>query len=182
MSEQKSFAVWITGLPASGKSTVATQLADQLKRRGVDVAVLESDALRHEFAKLAKSSEQTGYQDQERNYFYSALALLAHNLASHGVAVIIDATANRREYRDRARRSMANFVEVFVNTPLEVCIARDPKGIYREALAGRFHNVPGLQAEYEPPLHPEIVVDGVSEEPTFAATRILKTLEERRYL
>jgi adenylylsulfate kinase len=160
-------------LPASGKSTIAAQLADQLKLRGVMASVLESDVLRREFSGTGQ------YGEQEREYFYTALAFIGRVLTEQGVPVIFDATANRRSYRDRARRSIPNFVEVYVNTPLEVCIQRDPKGIYRAGAAGAFQNVPGLQAAYEPPDQPDLVVDGRNEKPESAASRIVGLLESR---
>ena len=93
-------------------------------------------------------------------------------LTRHGVPVIFDATANRRSYRDAARRQTPRFIEVFVDVPLEVCVARDPKGIYRNAT----DDVPGLQAVYEPPEKPEIVINGLRESPLDAARRIVSLL------
>lgn len=162
---EPGFAVWITGLPASGKSTVAAALASELRARGVDVEVLESDALRQIFTPHPR------YDEEERDAFYGQIAHLAASLARHGVAVIIDATGNRRLYRDRARQQIPRFFEVYVDTPLEVCMSRDPKGIYRD---GR--QVPGLQAAYEPPLHPDAVIHGDREPSESAARRIVAVL------
>ena len=145
---EEGFAVWITGLPASGKSTVAAALRKELASRGVNAAVLESDELRKVLTPTPR------YDDAERDFFYRALAWLGLLLTRHGVSVIIDATANRRAYRDRARREIRRFLEVFVDSPLSVCIARDPKGIYRGGSEGRLTGVPGLTAEYEPPRSP----------------------------
>src|SRR5512147_267248 len=143
-----AFAVWMTGLPASGKSTVARALVDGLDARGVDVAVLESDALRPVLTPRAT------YSEEERETFYRSMAYIGALLVRHGVPVIFDATANRRTYRAAARTSIQRFIEVYVNCPLEVCIARDPKGIYREAQSGQASTVPGLQASYERPEYP----------------------------
>ena len=166
VSEPKhGFAVWITGLPASGKSTVAAALASELRARGVDVEVLESDVLRRIF------TPQPRYDEAERDAFYGQVAYIGALLARHGVAVIFDATANLRTYRDRARQQIPRFLEVYVDTPLEVCITRDPKGVYREGRA-----VPGLQASYEPPLHPDLVIHGDQEPPENAAHRIVAKL------
>jgi adenylylsulfate kinase len=103
-------------------------------------------------------------------------------LTEHGVSVIFDATANRRAYRDRARQQIPRFLEVFVDCPLEVCIARDPKGIYRKALERTATTVPGVQTAYEPPEHPEVVVKGNQESPGTAAQRVVAALIQRRYL
>ena len=173
---ETAFAVWLTGLPASGKSTVARALAAELGGRGIRAAVLESDALRREITPNAK------YGEAERDAFYATLAYLARVLVLHGVPVIVDATANRRAYRDRARKAIARFLEVHVRCPLAVCQARDPKGIYRRGAAGTAQNVPGVSAPYEPPLTPEVVVDGERDDPAVAAGRIVSALEKKGYL
>lgn len=170
------FAVWITGLPASGKSTIASALNGELLSRGVNVAVLESDALRKVL------TPRPHYNDEERDIFYGALAHIGQLLITHGVSVIFDATANRRAYRDRARRNIPRFLEVFVDCPLAVCMQRDPKGIYRRGRRGIATGVPGLQAEYEPPLVPDVVVRGDAEEPARAAHRIVSKLIETGYV
>ncbi|MBE0605152.1 MAG: adenylyl-sulfate kinase [Deltaproteobacteria bacterium] len=168
-----AFAVWLTGLPASGKSTVARALKAELAGRGIRAAVLESDAVRREIAPNA------GYGEVEREAFYAILAYLARVLVLHGVPVIVDATANLRAYRDRARNAIPRFLEVHVRCPLAVCQARDPKGIYRRGVDGTAQNVPGLSAPYEPPRMPEVVVDGEREDPAAAARRIVSALEEK---
>jgi adenylylsulfate kinase len=165
--EKPGFAVWITGLPASGKSTVATSLAAALRARGIEVEVLESDALRQVFTPHPR------YDEKERDEFYGQIAHLGALLSRHGIAVIFDATANLRAYRDRARQQIPRFLEVYVDTPLEVCMHRDPKNIYRQGLA-----VPGLQAPYEPPLDPDLVIHGEQEPPESAARRIIAMLIE----
>lgn len=161
---EPAFAVWITGLPASGKSTITSQLRSLLKERGIDVEVLESDVLRQTLG--------GGYEETGREAFYQRVVWLGTLLVAHGIPVIFDATANRRSYRDAARKQIERFVEVFVDVPLETCMARDPKGIYRNAGG----DVPGLQAPYEPPLHPDLVIDGIRESPRDAARRILAVL------
>ena len=113
--------------------------------RGVDVAVLESDALRQIF------TPHPHYDEQERATFYRQLVYVGTLLTRHGVPVIFDATANRRTYRDGARQQIPRFLEVYVDCPLETCMSRDPKGIYRKAREGAANTVPGLQAAYEPP-------------------------------
>lgn len=170
------FAVWITGLPASGKSTLASALKEELESRGVHVAVLESDALRKVL------TPDPRYDASERDIFYGAVAHMGKLLTDHGVPVIFDATANRRIYRDRARRAIAMFLEVLVDCPLSVCIARDPKGIYRKGREGIASEVPGLQEEYEPPERPDIVVKSDAEAPDRAARRIVNRLVEKGYL
>jgi adenylylsulfate kinase len=170
---RQGFAVWLTGLPASGKSTIAEALHRQLTGRNVNVAVLESDALRRIL------TPNPGYGDAERDAFYAGMAYIGGLLTRHGVSVIFDATANRRAYRDRARRQIPCFLEVHVDCPMAVCESRDPKGIYRRGREGKAPNVPGLHTEYEPPLRPDLTVRGDAEKPEDAARRIVALLEEK---
>ncbi len=164
---EPAFAIWITGLPASGKSTITSCLKQLLADRGIEVEVLESDALR-------KVLNDDSYAESDRDAFYRRMVWIGTLLVKHGVPVIFDATANRRCYRDAARHQIARFYEVFVDVPLEVCMARDPKGIYRNASG----DVPGLQAAYEPPEKPDVVIDGLRVSPIDAARRILAILPE----
>lgn len=173
---QAGFAVWITGLPASGKSTIAAALVRELSSRGVSVAVLESDALRRVL------TPRPTYTEEERDVFYGAMAYIGQLLTDHGVPVIFDATGNRRAYRDRARQQIVRFAEVYVDCPVDVCAARDPKGIYREAREGTATTVPGMQAAYELPEKPEVVVRGDREAPEEAARRVVETLVKKGYL
>lgn len=173
---EAGFAVWITGLPASGKSTVSSALKKELASLGVNVAVLESDALRKVFTPNPR------YEEEERDLFYGAVAHVGRILTEHGVSVIFDATANRRAYRDRARRDIGRYLEVFVDCPLSVCMARDPKGIYRRGREGSAAGVPGLTADYEPPAAPDVVVRGEMEAPAVSAHRIVRKLIEKGYL
>lgn len=173
---QPAFGVWITGRPASGKSTVTAALAQQLRDEGIPVSVLESDPLRKVF------SENPRYDDLDREYFYGSLAFIGRVLVENGISVIFDATANRRSYRNRAREQISRFMEVYVDCPLEVCEARDPKGIYRMAREGKATHVPGLQSEYEPPQNAEIVIQGERDDPRESARRIIEVLTAKRFL
>jgi len=173
---EPGFVVWLTGLPASGKSTIATALTAQLAQRGVRAAVLESDELRRIL------TPQPTYSPQERDTFYAALTHIARLLSEQGVPVILDATAHRRAYRDTARAILPRFIEVFVDCPLEVCKQRDPKGIYRGARADLSNHVPGLNDPYEPPLNPDITVRGDQDSPGEVGVRIVAELDRRGYI
>ena len=140
------------------------------------MAVLESDALRQ------ISTVGPHYDEQEREAFYRQMLYIGALLTKHGVPVIFEATANRRRYRDAAREQISRFIEVYVDYPLEVCMARDPKGIYRKAREGEANTVPGLQSACEPPEKPDVVVDGVRELPETAARRVMIKLTEKKYL
>jgi adenylylsulfate kinase len=155
---------------------LARALADQLRGRGVNLAVLESDVLRRVL------TPHPTYSEEERDAFYQAMAYIGRLLVEHGVPVMFDATANRRRYRDHARQQIPSFLEVFVDCPLETCIDRDVKGIYRKGRERASGTVPGLQAAYEPPEHPEVIVDGERDSPEEAARRVVEKLIERRYM
>jgi adenylylsulfate kinase len=167
-----SFAVWLTGLSGSGKSAVARELLTDLKKRGVEAAVLESDVMRTQLTPFPR------YDEAEREFFYRALADLAAYLAKER-AVIVDATANRRAYRDRAREAVPRFAEIYVSTPLEVCVARDTKGLYKK---GATRTLPGIQSPYEPPLSPELVISGAKGTPADGAGEVMAMLERRGWI
>jgi len=173
---REPFALWLTGLPASGKSAIASALLERLHGRGVDAARLESDVLRTQLTPFPR------YDDAERWLFYAAMTELGGFLCEHGMPVVFDATANLRVLRDAARKRIARFAEVYVDTPLEVCRARDPKGLYRAAAEGRSATLPGVQAPYEPPLAPEVIVSGTGMLPDEAALRIVAFLEWKGWL
>lgn len=175
MNAQKGFAIWITGIPASGKSSIASELVKKLRNLGVAVIVLESDEMRTILTPVA------AYSPQERDQFYLTLVSLGEMITRNGISVVFDATANKRHYRDHARSRIKRFAEAYVRCPLEVCIMRDPKGIYRRATAGETATVPGLQAPYEPPLNSEITLDG-QDAPGSNADAILATLKKLNYV
>jgi adenylylsulfate kinase len=149
----KALAIWLTGLPASGKSTIAAALKPKLEAMGCGVEVLESDAVRRVL------TPNPTYSDEERDLFYRALAFTGARLVAHGVTVIFDATATKRAYRDFARSLIPKLIEVAVECPLELAMQRDYKGTYQKGLRGETATVPGLQVPYESPLKPELVID-----------------------
>lgn len=164
------FAIWITGLPASGKTTIRKALVKRLNDTGISVQVIESDELR----KII--TPKPSYSLEERDNFYRTMVYIGELLVRNGVNVIFDATANKRLYRDNARGAITNFVEVFVKCPLAVCMQRDPKGIYKKAKDGKAATVPGLQELYEEPLNPEIIVESDKEDSEAAAEKIFQFL------
>jgi adenylylsulfate kinase len=168
-----AFAVWLTGRPASGKSAIARALAAQLHARGVDCAVLESDVLRTQLTPFAT------YEEAERDFFYASLLDIGLALLVRDRPVLFDATANRRRYRDAARAAIGRFLEAYIDTPLEVAAARDPKGLYHD---DRIASLPGVRAPYEPPLAPEVVLHGDRGTPERAAERLVAALETRGWL
>ncbi|MBA2487364.1 MAG: adenylyl-sulfate kinase [Nitrospira sp.] len=159
------FALWITGLPASGKSSIVARLVPRLETMGMPVEVLESDAVR------LILTPNAGYATEERDLFYRALAFMGSRLLAHGVDVF-DATASRRVYREFARTLMPQILEVSIECPLEVCMERDKKGTYRRGLEGTSSTVPGMQVPYEAPLLPDLAIDTTVVLPDAAAEQI----------
>jgi len=169
----KAFAIWLTGPPASGKSTIAAALRSQLEQSKLSVEVLESDAVRRTLTPTPT------YSPMERDLFYRALAFMGARLVSHGVAIIFDATASKREYRDFARSLIPTFIEVAVECPLELAMQRDYKGTYLRGQSGESSTVPGLQEPYEAPLNPEVRIDTTHVSATDAARRVLQVVKEQ---
>ncbi len=161
-----AFAIWITGLPASGKSTIVSALKPKLEGLGLTVEVLESDEVRRIITPTPT------YSESERDLFYRALAFTGQRLVAHGVTVIFDATASRRVYRDFARAAIPRFIEVAVECPLATCMERDKKGTYRRGQSGESHTVPGLQSPYEAPINPDLKIDSSIISPGDAVSRI----------
>lgn len=147
--------VWLTGLPASGKTTLARALVADLRAQGRAILWLDSDDLRPHLAGAGR------YDDEGRDAFYGALAHLMRLGLAGGSDVVVSATAHRRAFRDRARAAAGpgRFCEVWVATPRALCMARDPKGLYRASREGGVSTLPGVGAAYEEPLAPEVVVD-----------------------
>lgn len=176
MPHQAGFAVWLTGLPAAGKTTLAEGLAEALRERDLTVQILDSDDLRD-----VLTPEPT-YTAEERAWFYRVVALIAQLLTQNGIDVIIAATANRWQYRDYARQAIEHFAEIYVHCSLETCMDRDEKGIYEQALDGDATTVPGLQVPYEPPKNPLAVVNTEVTSPQEGVERIVTRLEEGAFL
>jgi len=166
------FAIWLTGLPASGKSTLAAVLVEELTALGVTAQVLDTDELR------GMLTPTPTYSHEERDWFYKVMTYIGRLLVENGVNVIFAATANRCCHRARARRAIGRLVEVYVECPLEICRARDRKGIYAKALAGQATTVPGLQDPYEPPESPEVVVETDRLSARECALRVVAKLRE----
>ena len=170
---QAPFALWITGLPASGKSSIVARLTPKLQALGIEAEILESDAVRRILTPSAT------YSIEERDLFYRSLAFMGSRLLAHGVNVIFDATASRRTYREFAKTLMPQLLEVSIECPLEVCMQRDKKGTYRRGLEGKSATVPGLQEPYEAPLSPDLAIDTTVISSDAAAEQVLALIRSR---
>jgi len=171
----QGWAIWVTGLPASGKSTISNLVKTKFAAEGVNTQILETDELRRVL------TPNPTYSPEEREVFYTSLAYIGWLLTLNGVNVIYDATANRRCWRDYARARIPRFIEAYLDCPLEVCKSRDPKGIYQQATTGVARFVPGAQQEYEPPLAPEVTLD-CREDPKRLANQLIEEIRRRGFL
>ncbi|MEN9934028.1 MAG: hypothetical protein RLZZ387_607 [Chloroflexota bacterium] len=164
------WVIWLTGVPAAGKTTLAQALRQLLRERGVDAVVLDSDVLRRLL------TPHPTYSDAERDALYAQLVELAVWHARAGENVIIAATGHRRRYRDAARARLPRFAEVWVRCPADVCRGRDPKKLYKAVASGAIRGLPGVDLPYEPPTAPELVVDTDRQTPDESAVLVAARL------
>jgi adenylyl-sulfate kinase len=147
------FTVWLTGLSGAGKSTLARALSGYLNQLGRKCEVLDGDELRRTI------NRDLGFSKQDRDENVRRIADLARALNERGVVAFVAAISPYREGRDKARQQCHHFVEVFVDCPVEILIRRDPKGLYRRALAGEIQNLSGVTDPYEAPESPDIYIN-----------------------
>ena len=161
-TKHEGWAIWITGLPGSGKSTLAHGLYDNLSKLNIEAELISSDKLRREL------TPQPTYSEEERDLFYNCLAFVSIKLVKNNINVIIDATGNRRKYRNKCRRKIKQFAEIYLECPLEICIQREkkrknthyaPKRIYDKAFSRKDTTIPGIGSPYEKPENPELVLN-----------------------
>ena len=171
MPNNKGFTIWFTGLPCSGKSTLADLLKPELERRGRTVDVLDGDVVRTHLTK------GLGFSKEDRDENIRRIGFVCKLISRHGGIAIAAAISPYREIRDEVRKTIENFVEVYVDTPLEECIRRDVKGMYKKAMAGEMKDFTGVSAPYEAPLKPELTIHTAKETAEESAARILHKLE-----
>jgi len=177
MSRKKDGVVlWFTGLSGSGKSTLAEAVAPRLVAQGKKVELLDGDVVRTHLSK------GLGFSREDRDTNVARIAFVAQLLARNGVVVLVAAISPFRETREAARRTIGDFVEIHVAPPLEECIKRDVKGLYKKAIAGEIPRFTGINDPYEAPLSPEIEIDTSRVTIGEGATRILTKLRDLGYL
>jgi adenylylsulfate kinase len=178
-----TFCLWLTGLPGSGKSTILKELVGLLSASGIDAVSLSLDRIRKVITPHPR------YTDEERSIVYRSLVMMAQLLISEGGRhVIIDATGNRREFRDLARKLIPDFAEVYIQCPLKTCTEREAlrrgqpveKELYERAMKGTLKGeMPGVSAPYEAPEHPEVVVRSDMLSPRESAESIMSYVRSR---
>lgn len=176
---EKGFVVWLTGLSGAGKSTIADALGAELQASrvcGGRVEILDGDLVRTHLSK------GLGFSREDRDLNVARIAFVAHLLARNGVAVLVSAISPYKVTREAARRTIGDFVEVHVAPPLEECIRRDTKGLYKKALAGEIPQFTGISDPYEPPDAPEVTLDTSTLDLRASVQRITSRLTELGYL
>jgi adenylyl-sulfate kinase len=166
--------VWLTGLSSAGKSTIGQALHEKLHAMGYKVELLDGDAVRQSL------SHGLGFSKEDRDENVRRIGFVAELLTRNGVIVLVSAISPYRSIRDEVREKIGrNFLEVFVNAPLDVCEQRDLKGIYRRARSGELHGVTGVDDPYELPINPEVECRTDSETPEESASRVLAAILAR---
>ena len=172
----KGVVIWFTGVPASGKSTLAQGVQERFEAMGLPVENLDADEVR------ANLSPNLGYTEEARDENTKRLAWFAMKMSNYGANVVIAAVAPLQKYRDRAREWNEKFVEVYVECPLEVCQERDPKGLYARAARGEINDIAGMHQPYEAPDSPEVHVKTAECTVEEGVDMVMAKLQELGYL
>ena len=172
----KGVTVWFTGLPSSGKSTIARILERQFRDWNLKVELLDGDVIR------TNLSKGLSFSKEDRDANIKRIGFVCHLLSRNEVVAIASAISPYREVRDYNRRMIGNFVEVYVKASVEECEKRDVKGLYKKARAGEIKGFTGVDDPYEEPLHPEVICDTENETPEQSAQKVAQRLEELGYL
>jgi sulfate adenylyltransferase len=175
MTARAGVCIWFTGLSGSGKSTTAQKLIESLRTRRREVTVLDGDVVRTHLSK------GLGFSREDRDTNVRRIGYVASEVVRHGGIVVAAVVSPYRDTRDEVRAMMpeGRFLEVFVDTPIEVCEARDVKGWYAMARAGEVASFTGVDDPYEPPLHPELILHTVDTTVEANANLVLRLLEAR---
>jgi adenylylsulfate kinase len=173
----RGFTLWFTGLSGAGKTTVAEIVEKQLRERLGVVEVLDGDIVR------TNLSKGLGFSREDRDINVLRIGFVANLLTRNGVGVIVSAISPFKQSREQVRREIGDdFIEIFVDAPLEVCAERDVKGLYKKAYSGEIPQFTGVSDPYEVPTAPELTLKTNEEEPEDSARRVISKLEELGYL
>jgi adenylyl-sulfate kinase len=172
LSTEKGFIIWFTGLSGSGKTTIARILEKRIRAAGRNFESLDGDVVR------TNLSKGLGFSKEDRDTNIRRIGYVAKLLARTGACAMTAAISPYRAIRDEQRAQIGRFVEVYCRCDLDTLSARDPKGLYRRALAGEIRNFTGVDDPYEAPEHPEVIVDTAKETPEECIHRIVAKLED----
>ena len=174
--DHKGVTLWFTGLPCSGKSAVADRAAEILKERGYHVERLDGDIVRQDLTR------DLGFSKADRDENIRRVTFVSKLLTRNGVIVLTSFISPYIEVRDRARREIGSFAEIYTKCALDVCIQRDVKGMYKKAIAGQIKEFTGISDPYEEPLNPELLLETDKETLDESTARVLDLLKTRGYL
>ena len=174
--EQKGVTLWFTGLPCSGKSAVADVVAERLRASSLNVERLDGDIVRQDLTR------DLGFSKADRDENIRRVTFVSKLLTRNGVAVLTSFISPYREMRDRARKEIGSFMEIYVKCPVEVCMKRDVKGMYQKALRGEIKEFTGVSDPYEEPERPELVLETDKETLAESVDRVLSKARELGYL
>lgn len=174
--QQPGVTVWFTGLSGAGKTTISHAVENKLKSYGYKVERLDGDVVRQNLTK------GLGFSKEDRDENIRRVGFVAGLLTRNQVIVLVSVISPYREIREEVRQQIGNFVEVYVNAPLEICEQRDVKGLYKKARAGEIKNFTGIDDPYEPPLNPEVECRTDLESPEESVSKVLAKLQELAYL
>lgn len=174
--EDQGFVVWLTGLPGSGKTTIAEGLLRELNARNLKAELFDGDEVRRNLSK------GLGFSKEDRDTHNKRIIYVCKLLTRNGVNAIVSLISPYRSTRAYARENLPKFVEVYLNCSLDECIARDPKGLYKKALSGEITNMTGISDPYEKPLNPEVVLDTENSRPQANIWKIITKLENLGYI
>lgn len=167
----KGFTLWFTGLPSSGKSTLARRVEEILLERGLHVEVLDGDEVRETMSK------GLGFSKADRDTNIRRIGFVAKLLSRNNVVAITAAISPYQDTRDEMRKAIGRFVEVYVKCPIDILKERDVKGLYKKALAGEIKHFTGVDDPYEAPVRPEILIESDKESVDESVAKIIRTLE-----
>ena len=172
----KAPVIWLTGIPGSGKTTLALELKKFYEQKNMPIDILDGDEIRKTLSK------DLGFSPEDRKEHNRRVIFVAKILAKNGVTTIIPLISPYRETREFARKEIPNFVEVWVKASVDECKKRDPKGLYKKAMAGEIKNLTGLQAPYEEPQNAELILDTEKHNVEESVDLIASTLKKLGYL
>jgi len=175
-TKEHGFVVWLTGLPGSGKSTIARGLEKKLKAKGLKVEAFDGDEVRKNLSK------GLGFSKEDRDTHNKRVIYVCKLLTRNGVNAIVSLISPYRSTRAYAREQLPKFVEVYLKCSLEECIRRDPKGLYKRALAGEITNMTGIQDPYEEPINPEVTLNTENDTSKQNIRKVMQKLQDLGYL
>ena len=176
MEEQKGVTVWFTGLPCCGKTTIAKKIAQTLREKGYKVEHLDGDLVRKDL------TSDLGFSKEDRDENLKRVTFVAKLLTRNKVIVLATFVSPYKSRRNKSRKEIGNFIEIYVKCPIEICKKRDVKGMYKKALAGEIKDFTGVQHPYEEPEKPELVIYSDRETVDESVQKVLKKLEELGYI